>query len=235
MGSVGKSFDFMEWRRQLHDKYNITIPIDVDNPMEDEPLVDLTASQRKQLEAVLDKIYKEFPELKQLPISLIYDDNMKDDPIAGYDLFNALYISRKVFDESAYAEGLVQKWYAGVLTSFHPQGTRAIDSLSHEIGHGLVRFIARREAGAKYTDFDKTSGNWQVVYSNQVKDVAQRITDNASKSLGTTYNNLVGHISHYATTNRDETIAEAVMDYMANKSSANPYSIAIVKALKQEL
>ena len=225
MGAVGGK-SFSEWKKDWKSKYNITVL----SPDDDGNMDKLTSSQRAQLEKHLDAMYKEFPILKQMPLTM---DLVKNTLNEDGENVGALYdsgsidITADLFNQEKYDENLKDTWYAGVLTSFHPKGTNSYSTLDHELGHAIVDYIVRQQYNQNSTISD--FGKW---YNDASKQFTDSVVQDASKGLN---NSKALSISHYATYDSGETISEAISDYMANGSRANPYSIAIVKELKKRM
>lgn len=216
MGSVGTMFDFMSWRRDIHNNYGITLDYDIDTGKSS--MQNLTTNQRKLIEQELSKFAQAFPEIKnsQITLRMSNDKLNKGEWVAQYNgSISVLTFSKDIFNTTEYKPNLEEKWFGGVLTTFHPKGTTNMSVLSHELGHALIYNVSR--------------GGLSIPAS----ELATQITDNASKVLNSKHNNLVGRISHYATRSRSETVAEAVSDYVANGNKANSYSKEIVNQLKR--
>lgn len=216
MGSVGTISDFMSWRKDIYNNYGITVDYDIDTGKSS--MQNLTTNQRKLIEQELSKFAKAFPEIKNSQITLQMSSSKLNNSewSAQYDgRISELTFIKDIFNVSKYKSNLEEKWFGGVLTTFHPKGTTNMSVLSHELGHALIHNVSR---DALNISADK---------------LATQITDNAAKILNNRHNNLAGRISHYATRSRSETVAEAVSDYVANGNKANPYSKEIVNQLKR--
>jgi len=132
----------------------------------------------------------------------------------------------------------VRESYANdVKSGFHPAGTTYENIMDHEIAHVLAgRLYAKayRPGSAEY--YRALDG--RTLEKNIVSE-ACRNAKKAAKQAGIarrlTNDELIAQISRYATTNRSETIAEAVADYKANGERANLLSVEIHKILKREM
>lgn len=223
--------EFLSWRKKMKEKYGVIPDYDFDDNTT--TMQNLSQEQRTAIEKELDKFIEIFPELKQRQVTIMMADRIDALDSAGgsYEQgMGIVYLTPKIFDRELYNETLKKQWYAGVLTSFHPQGTNNMSSLSHELAHVMTDFIVRK-IDVDYKDVDDFVFKFN---KNHVKSDYD-ITNKAAESLGEKHGNLVTHISGYALKNREETIAEAVSDYVANGKKANKYSIAIVKELKKRL
>jgi hypothetical protein len=101
---------------------------------------------------------------------------------------------------------------------------------------GLNKRLADNESGTRHQNAKS------VIYHEIGHAAVNRIRRNTGNpSIETTIVNKatshgkVSDISRYATTSHDETIGEAVGDYMTNGSKASPVSISIWKQLKSYL
>lgn len=223
MGSVGNnSTSFLTWRKEWHDKYGVVPDYDEDTGS---TMENLTPSQRRALEKELDRFTEVFSKFTDGTVGISFKRNLTEDSVGGeYEYgYSQVNFTDKVFGKWN-DEG---EWYGGVFNTFHPKGTDAINSVSHELAHAVVDRIARNSV--------KNPDDFISNYKSIKDSTEKSITDSAAKSLNSTHGNLVTHISGYALKNRGETIAEAVSDYVANRTNANRYSIAIVKELKRRL
>ena len=109
-----------------------------------------------------------------------------------------------------------------------PKGSTGQSVATHETGHLLVTALARKY-NQSYDNVAKS------VTKNALKSpVVQRQLSNDKKPYHAKWY-MAGKISSYAATNNHELIAEAVADYMSNKSKASTYSRAIVQEIKKQL
>lgn len=119
------------------------------------------------------------------------------------------------------------KYKLDLATKFHPEGTTLRNVTTHEAGHILERALVLKYLPS-VSDYaarvDAYSGGR---FADEVVRRAVNRLGKADKSMGKSY--LREQISRYATTNFQETLAEGVADYMANRSKAKPLSKAIYK------
>jgi len=245
MGAVGtKTMSFKELRQHWH---NLGVNISMDEQDDGtyhSGMEDLSSKQIKELTNTLEKMSQEFPILKDLHVSLdIADDVMTkklDDAgfAAKYDYdVNNILIGPKALDKSIYDKTLHKEWYAGVLTSLHPQGTDYTSVISHELTHALERHLMQSQI-----KHDGSIVSYQKQIDALMGKIPEDIVKQAASNLGDKWENMAGHISHYAAIhnkndnpNYSETMAEAVADYIANGKKSNKYSQEIVKVLKERL
>lgn len=166
------------------------------------------------------------------------------------DLFNHLSSLGDYTDNSAFAatngsnlllntayfgntEGLAALYQGTVDKGVHPAGTTWRDIVVHELGHVATRALIDKKYS---TDADRIK-DW----SNGT--TARLIVQNAVKSIQANYTNygftkkptsaqLRADISKYASSNVNETIAEAWADHNANGSNAKPLSRVIWAAMQ---
>lgn len=245
MGSTGnKSTSFKELRQRWHNLgVNITM-----NEAEDgtyhSGMENLTPKQLKELTTTLEKMSTEFPILKDLHVSLSVADGEQSEKLqkegrgAEYDYsVNSILINPYALNSEAYNKTLHQQWYAGILTSLHPQGTDYTSALSHELTHAIERHLMQSQI-----KHDGSIVSMEKQIDALMGKIPENIVKQAALNMGNKWENLAGHISHYAasntkkdTPNYSETMAEAVADYISNGKNANKYSREIVKVLKERL
>lgn len=129
--------------------------------------------------------------------------------------------------------GASRQYALDVLAGFHPTGTKSDHIFTHESGHILEKaLIDKKYADDIYGKMSALTGRTEAkrVVKNAVKQIKK-----APEGKGAKTSDLISQISRYATTNRSETLAEAVADYRANGAKAKPLSRAIWAELKKEL
>lgn len=184
---------------------------------------------KKALSNVLDnmkKVYEDFPQIKG-KIKQIKEINHPNAGMSIQPQEDGTYImevNRKFFHKEKTIKEIYKK---DVETKFHPRNSTYKDIGIHESGHMVLSEILKN----KYTNINLIASDWN---SNIT---AQRIIDKAFDKLEINgiiqrkeaIRNISIHASKY---NSNETIAEAFVDYYANKSKATDLSKTIVNIMK---
>lgn len=118
---------------------------------------------------------------------------------------------------------------------WHPRGSSAISVAQHETGH-LISYAAARRLGMDISSQGSKNLAMKTIVERAMSTPAVK---NWMKANKLTRRAARKSISGYASVsyrngspNYNETIAEAVSDYMSNRSNANVLSRAIVRELK---
>ncbi len=118
---------------------------------------------------------------------------------------------------------------------WHPKGSSAISVAQHEMGH-MVSYAAARRLGMDISTQESKNLAMKTIVDRAMANPA---VSNWMKTNKLTNRTARKSISDYANVsyrngapNYNETIAEAVSDYMSNRSRANVFSRAIVRELK---
>ena len=127
-----------------------------------------------------------------------------------------------------------------VETRFHPQGTTYEHIGIHEAGHRLSQALTNKfmQTGTLPTGETYEAGRmrnmqaWSDAPTNRLIVLAKR---NVKKATGMKADAQVLDISRYAKKNNQETYAEAIADWYANRDKAKPLSKEIVKLTKEYL
>lgn len=115
-----------------------------------------------------------------------------------------------------------------VKSGLHPEGTSAVNAVSHELGHMLELAIIKKTYGERSKEVAWLS---HTVGKDIVASAMSRLPSSSGKESGKP----ISDISRYATHDASETVAEAVADYRANGERAKPLSREIWRELKKRL
>ena len=193
----------------------------------------------------LDKLYAEFPVLKDEEYKIIPKDfkHTRDIPkafsnttaLSKSDYKNEIWLNtnrfhKDIFDalEHDYAEAVEQHKF--------PANTTVYNALVHELGHKVEIAIAKgvgiSESALKYNDiaFNVIKGTYKEFPKGVFKSL-QKARDSISLYSGTNYDTDGGKlIPAY-----EETFAEAISDFITNGNNANIFSKKIVTNIKEIL
>ncbi|WP_195539470.1 minor capsid protein [Eubacterium maltosivorans] len=130
------------------------------------------------------------------------------------DLFSDLSDFKKYCDDS-------------VKQHFNPDGLTPENIIAHEFGHMIEAYLIKNNI----TGLHNRANAWRrcAIAEKIVRDAASQVT--SGKPLDV----LCMEISNYATTDFSETLAEAFLDYYANKKKAKELSLKIIEEVKKWL
>lgn len=130
------------------------------------------------------------------------------------DLFSDLSDFKKYCDDS-------------VKQHFNPDGLTPENIIAHEFGHVIESYLIKNNI----MGLQNRANAWRgcLIAEKIVRDAASQVT--SGKSLDV----LCMEISNYATTDFSETLAEAFLDYYANRNKAKELSLRIIEEVKKWL
>ena len=174
----------------------------------------------------MEKVYKDFPQIK----GKIKEINEIRHPYGGINITPQedgtyiMEINRNIFNNEKRVKDLYNK---DVKTNFHPKNSTYKDIGIHEAGHMVLNEILRK----KYGNINALATDW----NNDI--TSTRIINRAfakCKINGTiNQTKAIKNISNYAYKAKgQEIIAEAFVDYYANKGKATNLSKAIISIMK---
>ena len=180
----------------------------------------------------VEEMMNEFPQLKGEIREI--GGKIGGKAFAGMTFDGRLHLNPKKMKQLSQAEA---GFKSNVDSGFHPQGATAKGITVHEMGHAVEAYLIRKkypEGQPKYAINRALSWNKGDVAKEIVSSAMDRAVKGwrRDKSLATS---AVQSISRYAASNASETIAEAVCDYMANRSNAKPLSREIWNELKNRV
>lgn len=217
--------------RQLNARYGLTL--------------DPSLRDREDFKGIRDSIYgvesvlREFPEaVKYLPGMRLGADDADPNTYAyansannSVTLGSALYMNYKTVG------ALMQ---SDVEAGFHPKGSTSMSVSQHETGH-LISYAAARKLGYDILDVNRRNAAMREIveraYSRApIQGWLQRQGHNTVYKAKNTISGYAQYAQYRGgIVNWNETVAEAVSDYMSNRSRANPFSRQIVRELKSIL
>ena len=222
-----KSMTLRELQKHYKDNYNITIHSSYFSDGCDPRFLTESAEN-------LDRLYTEFPQLKELNAKIASSDFTQNDrvikqfknAIALSDAKNAdIWLNQSTFRQYATTK---QKYSDRVADGMYPKNTTVANTLIHELGHKLEYMIAK-QIGVPDKDLNQHSTAFVIVNKayekmrGRYKDM-QSARNSISKYAGKNYTIL----EHNDLPAYEETFAEAISDYISNGSKAKPFSKQIV-------
>lgn len=122
-------------------------------------------------------------------------------------------------------------------SGYYPKNTTGYTTAVHEMAHTLEKAIVEKNIpGADYYAQSDRLAAWNKgTYATKIIGEAAKAVKKTVDGKGKTINTLVAGVSQYATTSRQEALAECVRDYVINKGNAQPLSREVWKILKREL
>ena len=174
----------------------------------------------------MEKVYKDFPQIE----GKIKKINEIRHPYGGMNITPQedgsyiMEINRNIFNNEKRVKDLYNK---DVKTNFHPKNSTYKDMGIHEAGHMVLNEILRKKyknTNALATDWNNNITSTRIINQAFAKcKINGRI--NQTKAIK--------DISNYAYRSKgQEIIAEAFVDYYANKSKATNLSKAIISIMK---
>lgn len=180
-----------------------------------------------EVASAIKDMVKEFPQLKDSVERIDFHHNRKGDDVTlaswksgfgkGYITLYSAFKDKSTFDN------VVKGNDNGVANGNNIKAT-----VYHEMGHALV-FNSIEKFKGRYKDPWKAFNKGRI--ANHIGRAGQKILDKQGITWESPkyYSN---SISKYATTSPNEGVAEAISDYMTNRSKAQPLSRAIVAAIR---
>ena len=207
--------------------------------------MDLDDSLRDNLDfkGIRDSIYgvesvlKEFPEARRFlnGMKLSTDESDPDTYAYANSGSNSVHLGSGLYMNYGSVATLMKN---DVSHNWHPAGSTAKSVAEHETGHLISYAVVRKMGGDLSTRSSKNKAMKKIVD----KAMNSKVVKNYMKKNKLGAAQARRSISGYAATqyrngspNYNETIAEAVSDYMSNRSRANVLSRAIVRVMKDEL
>lgn len=184
---------------------------------------------KKVLSNVLDnmeKVYKDFPQIKG-KIKQIKEINHPNAGMSVQPQEDGTYImevNKKFFNK----EKVIKEIYKKDRESrYHPKNSTYKDIGIHESGHMVLSEILKK----KYTDTNLIATDWNsnVTAQRIINKAFDKLKINGIIQRKEAIRNISTHASKY---NSNETIAEAFVDYYANKSRATDLSKTIIDIMK---
>ena len=207
--------------------------------------MDLDNSLRDNLDfkGIRDSIYgveavlKEFPEAKKYLNGMGLTTDGADPGTYAFasSSTNKVSLGNGLYMDYGTVSALMNR---DVSHNWHPAGSTAKSVAQHETGH-LISYAVARKMGANISTRSSQNQAMKTIVTNAMntkvvrnwmkknKLGAAQARRSISGYAGTTYRN--------GSPNYNETIAEAVSDYMSNGSRANVFSRAIVREMKKQL
>lgn len=193
-------------------------------------LNDLDFDALKQTSIEMDKVFKEFPQLKG-QVNFISADK------AGW--MNTQFDGKTIginFNETLFKpsaiNNLKENYIYSVQTKYHPVGTNLYHTGTHELGHAVEAYIIKNQSFNSMHALE----DWGSC------ETAQNIVSRACRSAkklpsGKGFKNgeLKQQISRYTLESPSETIAEAFADYFANEKKAQVLSKEIIRIMKEDI
>lgn len=209
---------------ELDRKYNI-----FKNRIKDIDKLNIKHIDKKILNNILknmEKVYKDFPQIE----GKIKEINEISHPYGGMNITPQedgtyiMEINRNIFNNEKRVKDLYNK---DVKINFHPKNSTYKDMGIHEAGHMVLNEILRK----KYSNINALATDW----NNNI--TATRILNQAFAKCKINgrinQTKAIKNISNYAYRAKgQEIIAEAFVDYYANKSKATNLSKAIISIMK---
>lgn len=209
---------------ELNKKYNI-----FNNKIKDIDKLNIKHIDKKTLNNILknmEKVYKDFPQIE----GKIKEINEISHPYGGMNITPQedgtyiMEINRNIFNNEKRVKDLYNK---DVKTNFHPKKSTYKDMGIHEAGHMVLNEILRKKyknINALATDWNNNITSTRIINQAFAKcKINGRI--NQTKAIK--------NISNYAyRVKGQEIIAEAFVDYYANKGKATNLSKAIISIMK---
>ena len=215
--------------QELHD-YMKTLGVRVDM----QSLAGQTFENVRHAASGVEQIVKEFPQAVATFNKLRGKDLAKN-VLANASIGGNITLANHYFQKT---EGeLDKKYQQTVKNGYHPAGTAVRDIATHEAGHILERALIQKAfPGNDYFSRLSQASAWNN--STMSTKVVHEAVSNLKKTpagKGKLTNDFIKEVSHYATKNRSETLAECVADYAANGNNAKPLSVVVWNILKREL
>lgn len=184
---------------------------------------------RKVLSDLLDnmeKVYKDFPQIKG-KIKQIKEINHPNAGMSIQPQEDGTYImevNKKFFHKEKIIKEIYRK---DEKSRYHPKNSTYKDIGIHESGHMVLSEILKK----KYTDTNLIATDWNsnVTAQRIINKAFDKLKINGIIQRKEAIRNISTHASKY---NSNETIAEAFVDYYANKSRATDLSKTIVDIMK---
>lgn len=184
---------------------------------------------RKAIINVLDgmkPVYNDFPKLKQSIKSI----KTIEHPYGGLNVSPdikdnkmVMEVNKKFFKNQILVK---ENYERDVKNKFHPQNSTYKHMGIHELGHCATFEIIKK----KYSNTNLMINDWNQSLTS--KEIVQKAFNNLGINDKITQDILRKNISIYSKRNYSENIAEAFVDYYANKNSASVLSKEIIKVMK---
>lgn len=174
----------------------------------------------------MNKAYKDFPQIK----GKIKEINEIIHPNGGINIqpqedgTYIMQINKKFFFKEKVAKDLYKE---DIKTKYHPKNSTYKDIGIHETGHMVLNEILRK----KYNNINAIATDWNSNITSQ--QILNKAFQNCKINGRINKIKSIKDISAYAIQkDASETIAEAFVDYYANKNKATNLSKAIVNIMK---
>ena len=134
-------------------------------------------------------------------------------------------------------EAVKRAYERDLRTGYHPEGTRTINIVIHEMGHQIeAELLRRRIPGNSAEAKGRRNEAWRN--GTVAHEIVSKALDRAAPGWHQNpqmASDHIGQISRYAGTDPSETVAEAISDYYSNRRNAKPLSKEIWRIAKEEL
>lgn len=171
-------------------------------------------------------VYNDFPKLKQSIKSI----KTIDHPYGGLNVSPdikdnkmVMEVNKKFFKSQVFVK---ENYEQDVNNKFHPQNSTYKHMGIHELGHCATFEIIKK----KYSNTNLMINDWNQSLTS--KEIVQKAFNNLGINDKITQDMLRKNISTYSKRNYSENIAEAFVDYYANKNNASILSKEIIKVMK---
>ena len=214
---------FPELKQYMDSQWNVTMRSDLQNC--DFEYVRAAAQS-------VEDILTEFPQAA----GVLHDIGTQ---VKGNEYAHATYNGTVNVSPSKFRNGSVleSKYKTDLFQKFPPKGTTAKNIVDHELGHLLERALIRKAVIADPNAMPWTGADmWNKnVQAKAVISEACKAVKKTPGGKGRKNDEIIQHVSRYATKNRSETLAECVADYRANGDNARQLSKEVWAILKREL
>lgn len=189
----------------------------------------------KNAASTVEFIVREFPQAAA-NFHEIRGENLKNGVMANASFNGTIRLADFYF---ATRQKLMSRYAHSEQTGYHPAGSTGDHVATHEAGHLLERALIDKyvlSQGSDYWTRLQASKDWNTsTYAKKVVSDACKMAKKTPAGKGMKNDALIRSVSGYAASNRSETLAECVADYVANGQNAKPLSQAVWTVLKREL
>lgn len=134
-------------------------------------------------------------------------------------------------------EAVKRAYERDIRSGYHPEGTKPVNIIIHEMGHQIeAELLRRRMPGKDPQSRARRSDAWRN--GTVASEIVSRALDRAAPGWHQNPQlaaDQIGRISRYAASDASETVAEAISDYYSNRRNAKPLSKEIWRIAKEEL
>ena len=176
----------------------------------------------------ISSLLSEFPQAVGVLKKITAHDNLGRGVMAQASAYGNIELHKRYYDSVGHL--------TNAYTGGHPKGSTYKQVPEHEFGHILELALIQKDIKAGNIQSWTAGGAWGAcTYASKVIHEAAFNIKKTAYGKGRSVDSLVRSVSHYATANRSEALAECVADYCANGSNAKTLSKEVWNILKREL